>query len=347
VRILSGLLIGTCALVVLAPPIGAQSQSLPISLFERYLDMLRQQAGVPGLSAAIVQDGRVVWEKGVGYQDVDGRGAATPDTPYPVLDLTQTLSSTVLLQQCLEFRYLELTDPVQRWVSQYPDEQTTVAQVLSHAGASGFKYDTGRYATLTEVIEQCASERYSRLLTEEMLDRLGMSTSVPGHDLAEESPNRRYFSSNSLDRFTSIIGRVALPYRVDSRGRPTRSTYARPSLSASTGVVSTVRDLARFDRALDDNILLDAATRRRAWEAAGSVPTGLGWFVQRYNNDRVVWHFGLARDAYSALYVKLPDRNLTLILLANSDALAAPYNLSNGDVTVSLFAQLFLKLFVV
>jgi len=252
----------------------------------------------------------------------------------------------VLLQQCLEFRHLELTDPVQRWVSQYPEEQTTVAQILSHAGVNGgFKYDAGRYATLTEVIEQCASERYSRLLSEEMLDRLGMSSSVPGHDLAENSPNRRYFSSNALDRFTAILGRVALPYRVDTRGRPTRSGYARPSLSASTGVVSTVRDLARFDRALDDNILLDAATRRLAWEAAGLGPTGYGWFVQRYNNDRIVWHFGLARDAYSALYIKLPDRNLTLILLANSDALGAPYNLSNGDVTASLFAQLFLKLF--
>jgi hypothetical protein len=59
-----------------------------------------------------------------------------------------------------------------------------------------------------------------------------------------------------------------------------------------------------------------------------------------------VWQFGVVRDAYSALYIKVPARNLTLILLANSDGLAAPYNLSNGDVTVSLFAQTFLKLFI-
>ena len=59
-----------------------------------------------------------------------------------------------------------------------------------------------------------------------------------------------------------------------------------------------------------------------------------------------MWHFGLARDAYSALYIKVPGRKLTLILLANSDGLAVPYNLASGDVTASLFAQLFLKLFV-
>jgi hypothetical protein len=141
---------------------------------------------------------------------------------------------------------------------------------------------------------------------------------------------------------------VAIPYKIDSRGRAARSDYERPAVSASTGVVTTVLDLAQFDRALDRNMLVDAATRRRAWQpAASSLPTGLGWFVQDYNGERVVWHFGVARDAYSALYLKVPDRNLTLILMANSDGLAAPYTLSNGDITVSLFAQLFLKLFVV
>ena len=171
-----------------------------------------------------------------------------------------------------------------------------------------------------------------------------MSSSVPSHDLADDADAPRVHEQR------------ARPLRRDSKkgghpvrsagGRATRSEYPRPSLSASTGIVSTVRDLARFDGALDDDVLLEADTRRRAWEAAGSAPTGLGWFVQRYNNERIVWHFGLSRDAYSALYIKVPGRKLTLILLANSDGLGAPYTLANGDVTVSLFAQLFLKLFL-
>ena len=42
----------------------------------------------------------------------------------------------------------------------------------------------------------------------------------------------------------------------------------------------------------------------------------------------------------------MPGRDITLILLANSDGLSAPYTLANGDVTASLFAKLFLRLFV-
>jgi hypothetical protein len=71
---------------------------------------------------------------------------------------------------------------------------------------------------------------------------------------------------------------------------------------------------------------------------------GLGWFVQYYHGERVVWHFGSIANAYSSLILKLPDRHVTFILLANSDGLSAPYNLQAGDVTRSLFANLFLRL---
>lgn len=350
-RALKVLPVALVALVVVVSHGRAQSlpwlaeRSLPISLFERYLESLRQQAGIPGLSAAILQNGERVWDAGFGYQDVEALVRATADTPYPILDLSQTLASTVLLHRCVELRELELSDRVRRWHPQFSEETTTLAQLLAHtASDGGFRYDTGRYASLTTVVEQCASIRYPPLLANDVLERLAMRDSVPGHDLGDSSAsNRRLFSTTALDRYSAVLRRVAPPYRVDRNRRPNRSDYSRPSLSASTGVVSTVRDLARYDAGL--NVLLTSNTRERAWQQ-GSTPMGLGWFVQRHNGERIVWHFGMARDAYSVLYIKVPGRDLTLILLANSDGLAAPYNLSDGNITTSLFAQAFLQLFV-
>src|SRR3954462_3916411 len=81
----------------------AAPSPLATSPFESYLELLRQQAGVPAISAAIVQNGEVVGERGLGFQNVDARIRATPDTPYPISNLSATLAATLILQ-CAEER---------------------------------------------------------------------------------------------------------------------------------------------------------------------------------------------------------------------------------------------------
>jgi hypothetical protein len=97
-----------------------------------------------------------------------------------------------------------------------------------------------------------------------------------------------------------------------------------------------------------NDTLLSAESRRVAWTRSGTnaapLPTGLGWFVQSYKGELIVWQFGVIANGYSSLILKVPNRGATLILLANSDGLSAPFALENGDVTTSLFAQLFLRL---
>ena len=347
-RSLKVLLFALLAYGLLERPLEAQT-SLPISLFERYVESLQKQVGIPGMSGTILQDGRVVWERGFGFEDIEGAIAARPDTPYPILDLTQTLSSTALLRRCVEQHYLQLGDSVVRWDPTYPDGNDTIVQLLSHVStAGGFKYNAARFGALREVVDQCANRPYSAVLAEQIFDRLGMASSVPGTELLEaSSADRRFFSSSTLERYATVARRRAASYKVDGRGQVTRTDSPTGPMTAGTGVISTVRDLARFDAALGDGVLLQSATLARAWENAGAVPTGLGWFVQRYNGERVIWHFGLIRDAYSALIVKVPGRGLTLIMLANSDGLAGPpYNLSDGSITSNLFANLFLRLFL-
>jgi CubicO group peptidase (beta-lactamase class C family) len=142
---------------------------------------------------------------------------------------------------------------------------------------------------------------------------------------------------------------MAVGYRVESRSKADRFDPLPAPMTATGGLVTTVRDLAKLDGALDNRILLLDDTLGQAWHPAISVsgaamPTGLGWFVQSYNGQRVVWHFGQVPNAYSSLIIKLPERDLTFVLLANSDKLVAPFNVQAGDVSRSLFATLFLRL---
>jgi CubicO group peptidase (beta-lactamase class C family) len=183
-----------------------------------------------------------------------------------------------------------------------------------------------------------------------LLDGLAMKDSVPGTDLRQPGAvPEELFDEADLDRYRSVLDRMALPYKSEGRGRFTRTELPPAGISAATGLVSTVRDLARFDAALDSNLLLLDETRALAWSPViapngATLPTGLGWFVQNYRGERLVWQFGEIPNAYSSLVLKIPGRRLTFILLANSDGLNSPFQLETGDVTRSLFATLFLRL---
>jgi CubicO group peptidase (beta-lactamase class C family) len=235
----------------------------------------------------------------------------------------------------------------------FGEPQTTLRQLLSHTqpDGSGYQYSPGRFAALTPVVEQCGQAPYRALLTWEILDRFAMLDSSPDYVMATPTPaDAALFDSNHLARFADVIARIATPYRINS-GRPQRNNDApHPRVDAADGVISSVRDLVRFDNALGADALLAEATRNAAWtqtvNGAGPLPTGLGWFVQNYHDEPIVWQFGLTRGGHSALIVKVPNRGLTYIILANSDGLAAPFTLESGDVTSSLFASLFLRMFV-
>ena len=350
----------TLIVLVLGAIVGLSARQTPPVFasppFEAYLEPLRVQAGIPGLSAVLVLDGDVVWERGFGFQNLETRVRATPDTPYLVGDLTQTIAA-VLLLQCVEGRRLSLDEPLREYGVALSEPGVTLRQLLSHTSSANpngtFRYDPDRYAALTDVMTACAPQPYRKSVSHRILEHLAMRDSVPGRDLQDPNvvPEGMYDPAH-LERYAKILDRLAIPYKVDKRGRATRTELPVEGINAAVGLVSTARDLARFDAALDTTLLREE-TRAMAWNNAASsslstavAPTGLGWFVQNYRGERVVWHFGLIPNAYSSLILKVPSRRLTVILLANSDGLTAPFNMHAGDITRSVFAKLFLRLFL-
>ena len=337
--------------ITIAWPAQGQSPDLDrrIALFARYLDPLRTQLDIPGLSAAIVSAGRIVWESGFGYADVERRIPATADTPYRIASITKTFASTLLLQ-CVERGTLNLDQPIRNFGATVPDAAATVRHVLAMASdappGSRYRYDGDRFAALTPVVEACTRTSFRQALRVEILDRLAMFDSVPGQDL--ETPSAQLaaaFDEATLARYRSVIARLAKPYTT-SDGRATLADYPPRGISAAAGLVSTVRDLASYTTAIDNAILLSRSAQTLAWTPfalAGSSPSpyGLGWFTQSTAAGQTVWHYGLW-PTFSSLLLKVPGRNVTLILLANSDGLSARFPLADGDIMVSPFARAFI-----
>jgi CubicO group peptidase (beta-lactamase class C family) len=138
---------------------------------------------------------------------------------------------------------------------------------------------------------------------------------------------------------------------VDSSRRATPVQYVATTLTPWNGIISTARDLVQFDLSIKNDLLVTAESLAAAWRAPLSptgqrLPHGLGWFVQIYNGEPVIWQYGMGDPGSSSMIVILPTRSITLILLANSNGLVKSFNLSAGDVNTSPFGRLFLGAFI-
>ena len=342
--------------IALALSVGAlvhAADDFVLARFSDYLDALRIQAGIPGLAAAIVGPTDVNWERAFGQQDVDRNVATRLDTPFQLDGTTQALVASLAVR-CASDGWLSLNDPVGKFAPSSPDAGATIGQLLTHTtpGAKGltFSYRPERLVPVAAAVAGCTDSTF-RWGISALFDRMAMIDSVPGSDVVQLKAPAEGFTAPALQRYSDVLRRLATPYAVDARGRATRSAYAAPTLTPASGLISTVRDLEQFDLALKKGVVLRPEWRTFAWtpptDANGQpLPHAYGWFVQTYNGGRLVWQFGVGDNASSSMIVSVPQRGLTLILLANSQGLARPFDLSAGDVTVSPFARLFLSIFI-
>ena len=155
----------------------------------------------------------------------------------------------------------------------------------------------------------------------------------------------------NLERYRQALAKVARPYTYYGEGEVLRTTYPPADFWASAGLVSSVRDLAKYDAAVDRHALLGEAMQTRAWtpflsNAGQPLAQGLGWYVTDYRGTRLVWHFGHWGTGFSAMYLKIPARRLTLVMLANSEALADHQYQVGEDITHNAFACSFIQTFV-
>ena len=150
-------------------------------------------------------------------------------------------------------------------------------------------------------------------------------------------------------RYDTIVKTLAQPYGLDREFKITRISYPE-GFSTSAGLMSTVLDMAKYDIAIDQNKFLTKETQQLAFTPTvstkgESLPYGLGWFTQNYKGTKLLWHYGYW-TCNSSFILKVPEQNITFIIMANSDNLSRPTDLGAGDALSSPVGMAFLKTFI-
>lgn len=342
--------------------------------FEAGLDNLRTGLRIPGMSVAVLREQEIVFKKGFGYADLEKQIPATPTTPYHIASLTKPFSAAIIMS-LVEKGRLKLDDEMSDilndadfYRSGYHERGFTdlckgirklawrygsllrdyrchsnpilVKHHITHTaqGRPGdrYRYNGFLFSFLTEVTEQVSRKPFNEQMVETIIAPLEMTDTVP---------------SINAERRRQTLLRRANYYQLGMFGSPDPSTRRPLKLSASAGMISTVIDIAKFDAAMDRDLIVSQSTRELMHSPTIStndqpLPYGIGWFVQQYKGIKLVWHYGYVPKSNSSLILKIPEQELTMILLANSDGASRNFNLGNGDVLNSPFARLFIEHFV-
>ena len=327
----------SCKKQSLPDPVSAGS----ITDFGTRLDDLRKKTNIPGMVAGIVRDGQVIWTKEFGYENTAQKKPVTNATIFHLASLTKTFASTVIIQLVDENK-INLNAPIADYGLNLVENGTVrVIHLLTHTSegvpGSHYKYNGDRYSLLSAVIQSATAKPFHQLAAERIIGPLGLQNTAPS--------DMRLAALDGFDT-TRLKQNTAQGY--GSNG--IQAVDYPKGFSTAAGLTSNIDDMLKFAAAFDGSILLTDHLKAKVFSPMISndgktLPYGLGWFIQQREGININWHYGYW-VGMSSLIIRIPEKKISFVLMANSDMLSASYPLGNGDIWVSPYAREFLKSFV-
>jgi len=314
---------------------------------ERAVAGFMSRNSIPGLSAAVVLDGKPDWSQGFGMADLENYSPATSSTLFRLGSVSKPISATAVLE-LWERGALDLDAPVQKYCPAFPqkDWPITTRELLGHLGGirhynpdgkGDIPEDSARhFASIKESLELFAGDP----LVAKPGTKFHYSTY--GYTLAgcvlEGAASEKFidflrknvFESAGMqqtrdDDFFAVVPHRSRWYHKDNGGVVRNagvldSSYKIPG----GGIISNADDMANFESAILAEKLLKPATRDRMWtslKAADGRETGygLGWGIMDKFGLHLLAHTGGQQGTSTALAV-VPARNAGVVVLCNLDS---------------------------
>lgn len=348
----------------------AEPYAEQISEYREYVQSFRRENRVLSFSLALMKDGELIMLEQLGYQDHDAEEPTVPETSYLVASITKTFTAATLLAMEAEghidldvdFTTLSDWDGRCEWLTgsgiimgggvmedgriiEAPrcDAEISLRNVLQNRvqGTPGtsFFYNPVVFGRLSNWVEENTDRSWRDWMRHYVFEPAGLEHAAAGW--------RDHKGATALTN-------LAPPFRRDDGDSDgiSPSPLPNPELNASSGVIASVLDLAQYSRALDDGRILSPELRETMWTPALE-PSGQpaayahGWFVQSWQNHRLVWHSGWWPDAYAGVFLKAPEDGWTLIALGNTDGIRHEIDtLTKAQIEKNPLVGKFLELFV-
>jgi CubicO group peptidase (beta-lactamase class C family) len=276
----------------------------------------------------ISKDGEVLFKKGYGAAAPNVQNS--PDTLYQIASLSKTFTA-VAIMQLAEKQKLNVDDTIAKYFPKFPNADTiTIGHLLSHSSGipdylnPDYQFDFSKEWEPEEIIEVVGNDQeftpgesfsYSNtgyvllgLIIEEVSGK-------PYADYIEEHIFKPSGMQHSM--FTYPEGVPAAEGHVEGKNGPLMHNSAA---YAAGDIISTVEDLALFDKALRQNLLVTEETSKLMGTTHASkfpYQYGYGWYTQDVLGHNAVGHSGGFPSGFRHYMAQLQDVELTVIVLSN------------------------------
>jgi D-alanyl-D-alanine carboxypeptidase len=282
-------------------------------------------------SVSIIQNGKMIYSKGIGFCDVENQIPNSVVTKYRIGSITKTFTA-VLILMAIEEKKLEQLQTIDTFFPKIKNSsKIQIQHLLSHrSGINNFTdnadfekwyrqkkskqemlniiadggiifepdskslYSNSNYVLLTFVLEEVYKKPFKEVLNEKIVVKLGLKNTYYGGKINAENNE-----SNS--------------YRFDIKWNKQLETDMSIPLGAG-GIVSTAEDVSTF---LDGLFSIKLINQNSIYLMTKTTDGfGLGIFERFLFEKKAYMHTGDI-DAFGSIYVYFPDIKLGLILITN------------------------------
>ncbi len=302
------------------------------------------QAGQFNGSVLVADQGKIIFEKGYGWANMEWRIPNTPTTKFRLGSITKQFTSMLVMQLVAEGK-LSLDDKLSSLLPYYRKDtggKVTLKHLLTHTSGipsytddsklypvmskesipvkdfvlkycsgdlqfepgTNWRYDNSGYFLLGAILEQATGKPYEALLRERIFEPLGMN-------------------DTGYDHLAPVIPRRASGYRRIPTGTYDNAEYLDMSVPYAAGsLYSTVEDLYKWDQALYTEKLLPAKYKEIMWTPVMQ-NYAFGWGVRSTNGkddvttgEKIMAHNG-GINGFSSLERRFPEGRELIVLLSN------------------------------
>ncbi|MGF6845977.1 CubicO group peptidase (beta-lactamase class C family) [Chitinophaga sp. W3I9] len=318
----------------------ASAQSLESRMDSLILTLFNDKDG-PGAVFMVAQNGKPIYQKAFGKANLESDVNLTPENVFQLGSMTKQFTAVAILM-LEEQGKLSVKDPVSKYIADYPSgSKITIHHLLTHtsgikdftsmkslstiaqkdmspemmvnffknepadfAPGERFAYNNSGYVLLGYIIELVSGETYKDFIGKHIFDKVGMSQS--------------YYCS---DR--QIIKKRAYGYHKKEYGYVNKTMISFSVPFSSGSLMSTTGDMLKWQNALNQHLLLNAAATQKAFTKyklnnGEEFAYGYGWHIREIKGMPAREHGG-SIFGFKTMGVYIPGEDIYVIGMSNCD----------------------------